>query len=283
MYTQFQRFVATLLLFSILLQSCGNPNWKMVEPVDPAASDKKSKPSKAMEHLTAKLLQVQEGSIEGSISPKFDLSHEVDGALSAEVAYTPSVAPSRAAHGDVQFSTSPPTPTPARSLAVPTSNSAQAFMPSSGSKKKPQHNVKKPRHAVLSKAAMAQRTQHQVPSPPAHLPALPPACAPQPLPSTIGTSHQPQIEIKPSTDNTVYQSSSCVVLSSLLTLSYPIAQGHQVRFEEQAGVWVAQVQDVWGRVQKLPVVCAPDQSPTQALQKLASKTLGQYKYCVHIP
>lgn len=130
---------------------------------------------------------------------------------------------------------------------------------------------------------MAQRTQHQVPSPPAHLPALPPACAPQPLPSTIGTSHQPQIEIKPSTDNTVYQSSSCVVLSSLLTLSYPIAQGHQVRFEEQAGVWVAQVQDVWGRVQKLPVVCAPDQSPTQALQKLASKTLGQYKYCVHIP
>ena len=74
-----------------------------------------------------------------------------------------------------------------------------------------------------------------------------------------------------------------MVLSSPLTLSYPIAQGHQVRFEEQAGVWVAQVQDVWGRVQKLPVVCAPDQSPTQALQKLASKTLGQYKYCVHIP
>ena len=185
MYTQFQRFVATLLLFSILLQSCGNPNWKMVEPVGPAASGKKSKPSKARERATAKFLPVQEGSNEGSISPKADLPPEIDGALSAAAAYTQSAVPSRAAHGDVQLSTSPP---PARSLAVPTSNSAQAFMPSSGSKKPPQHNVKKPRHAVLSKAAMAQRTQHQVPSPPAHLPALPPACAPQPLPSTIGTS-----------------------------------------------------------------------------------------------
>ncbi|MFM2428182.1 MAG: hypothetical protein RL012_66 [Bacteroidota bacterium] len=244
----------------------------MVEPVGPAASGKKSKPSKARERATAKFLPVQEGSNEGSISPKADLPPEIDGALSAAAAYTQSAVPSRAAHGDVQLSTSPP---PARSLAVPTSNSAQAFMPSSGSKKPPQHNVKKPRHAVLSKAAMAQRTQHQVPSPPAHLPALPPARAPQPLPSTTGTLHQPQTKIKPSTDNTVHQASSCVVLSSPPTPSYPIAQGHQVCFEEQAGVWVAQVQDVWGRVQKLPVVCAPNQSPERAIEAFASKALGQ--------
>ena len=31
MYTQYQRFIATILLFSILLQSCGNPKFKIVE------------------------------------------------------------------------------------------------------------------------------------------------------------------------------------------------------------------------------------------------------------
>jgi hypothetical protein len=36
LYSQFQRFVATLLLFSILLQSCGNPNCQMIAPVHPS-------------------------------------------------------------------------------------------------------------------------------------------------------------------------------------------------------------------------------------------------------
>jgi hypothetical protein len=74
MYTQFQRLVATILLFSILLQSCGNPNWKMAEAESPAASGETSKPSKTKKRAPANLLQVQDGAVEevrdGMVHPK---------------------------------------------------------------------------------------------------------------------------------------------------------------------------------------------------------------------
>jgi ankyrin repeat protein len=147
-------------------------------------------------------------------------------------------------------------------------------MLSSDSQEPPQYNVNKSRHEVLGKASMAQRTQHQVPPPPAR--------APQSLSSTTSTSYQSLTNIKPSTDPTVHPASSCVVLYSPPTLSYSIALGNQVRFEEQCGTWMAHVTDIWGRVQKLPVVCAPDQTPQRAIEALASMALGQHKYCIHI-
>lgn len=166
MYTQFQRFVATLLLFSILLQSCGNPNWKMVEPVSPAASGKKSQPSKAKKRAPANLLPVQEGSSGGSMALTIDLSPELDSASLAKCSTEGVAAVSSgafdtsfpAAHGHGQLSTSPPTPL--RGPSVPASNSAQASRPSSGSKKSSLHPANKPRHAVLGKASVANAKYH---------------------------------------------------------------------------------------------------------------------------
>ena len=257
----------------------------MVEPVGPAASGKKSQPSKAKKRAPANLLPVQEGSSGGSMALTIDLSPELDSASLAKCSTEGVAAVSSgafdtsfpAAHGHGQLSTSPPTPV--RGPSVPASNSAQASRPSSGSKKSSPHHANKPRHAVLGKALVAQR---QVPSPLAHLPALSPARAPQSLPSTRGTSHQPQTDLKPSADHTTHQALARAVSSNLLTQAYSSSQGHQVRFQEQAGTWMAQVEDVWGRTQQLPVVCAPDQTPERVLQQLSSKALGQHKYWVHV-
>jgi hypothetical protein len=88
MCSRFRKHITTILLFcGILSQSCGNPNWDMVEPVGPAASGETSKSSQAKERALAKLLPVQKGSSEGSILPKVDRSPEVDSALSAKTAY----------------------------------------------------------------------------------------------------------------------------------------------------------------------------------------------------
>ena len=48
MYMQLQRFLATLPLFSLFLQSCGNPNMKMVEPLDTAVDGKLPRPEPAV-------------------------------------------------------------------------------------------------------------------------------------------------------------------------------------------------------------------------------------------
>ncbi|MHA7877763.1 MAG: ankyrin repeat domain-containing protein [Bacteroidota bacterium] len=63
---------------------------------------------------------------------------------------------------------------------------------------------------------------------------------------------------------------------------YLIAGGYEVGFCEETGGWVAHVQDAKGRVQVLPVLCAPDQTPRQAIEALASKAIERYKYCIHL-
>ena len=41
MYAQFHRFLAVMLLFGLLLQSCGNPNWKIVDDESPKGANTK--------------------------------------------------------------------------------------------------------------------------------------------------------------------------------------------------------------------------------------------------
>lgn len=64
--------------------------------------------------------------------------------------------------------------------------------------------------------------------------------------------------------------------------TYLSAQGHQVCFLEQSGVWRADVQDIWKGVQHLSVICQPKKIPKQAIQELMRKIPDQHKYCVHI-
>ena len=285
MYTQFQRFVATLLLFSILLQSCGNPNWNMVEPVGTVASGKTSKVKK---RAPDKLLQMQDGSSEGSTVSKVDLSSEVDGALSAALPGAASCAqpkiPSRAAHENSQLGTSPPTP--AHSPAVSASSSVQAARPSSGSKKNPRHNANKSRHVVLDSTSMARHVvrgeDDQTLERPTQSQALPPTSALHAERLCPVFSRQPQPKVQHALKSTERKESHLKPAIHLAFQPYPSAQGHQVRFQEADGKWLAQVKDTWGRAQLLPVICAPDQTPARALQQLSSKALGQHKYWVHV-
>jgi hypothetical protein len=146
------------------------------------------------------------------------------------------------------------------------------------------HLPHKSSHGVLDDASSVKHTSRKeaakadipVPvGPSSHTTQL--ALSPQ------GAVHLSQIDVKPSTNNTAPKVSSSVVSSNPIVPTYPSSQGHQVRFEEQAGgAWLAQVQDGWGRVQRLPVICAPDQTPEKAIQLLSCKDPVQYKYWVHV-
>ena len=289
MYTQFQRFVATILLFSILLQSCGNPNWKMAEADSPAVSFKTSKPSKAKKRAPANLLQVQDGASGGSVAPKVDLSCKVDSALSAgltvEASHAPSLTNSKHLDSSNPSPAVPPSVSPTTPLCTSPNRSTQVIRSFTQLKASPKHGDKKPRHIVLNRASVARRVQHEDKQASAlshsfHVPK--PASVPQLSLVPTAAACSAHTDLKPSTDDTVHQILSCAVLPMLPTQPYPSAQGHQVRFQEDDGKLLAQVQDGWGRAQLLPVICAPDQSPAQALQKLASKAPGQYKYWVHV-
>jgi len=204
-------------------------------------------------------------------APKIDRSSE---AL-ATVASASPCAHLNALSGQVHegSSSSAPTSTAARSRMAPSLRIAQA-RPPLALNKPPTPGVTKLQQIKTGEALHARYRDQQawVTLPPTSLGLS--DCKTQPSLPPQSAAHPAQTEEKPNTNDTVPQPPSCVPYSS--------AQGHQVRFQEADGKWLAQVQDGWGREQELPVICAPDQTPTQALQKLASKAPGQHKYWVHV-
>ena len=268
LYTQFQRFIATILLFSILLQSCGNPNCKMVEPVEPATSEKTCNPRKVKKRASEESLQVLERSSESATAPQVNLASEINNVPSNQAAH----APSRAARKGSQRSTPPPTAK--HSPSLPDSGASQVPRPLVAPQKPLLHQAK-PRHTGQEKAPIAPHTQHKQ-CPETSLPVF----TSQLSPSTTAVAHQQQAQTTSSTDDQAHQ--SLAVPPNPPTQAYLSAQGQQISFQEQAGVWKAQVQDVWGRTQVLPVICAPEYTPQQAIEALASKALGQHKYGLHI-
>jgi len=150
MYTQLQRFIATILLFSLLLQSCGNPNWKMVDGPGPKPSAKESRPVKVRQTKATKPTQEQAISLERSIEPRslpsseyatdalVKLSSEVPPAVDRKSPSTPSFAPVRA--------------TTQRTLSGSSPRSA-ATTPKAAIK----HHANKPRHAVLGQDIIVHR------------------------------------------------------------------------------------------------------------------------------
>ncbi|MHA7877588.1 MAG: hypothetical protein ACX93T_01540, partial [Bacteroidota bacterium] len=100
-------------------------------------------------------------------------------------------------------------------------------------------------------------------------------CPPKLLSLNLGVTRQPSIKV----DCLAHYATTETSFSTPL---YPIAHGQQVSIQEQDGRWFAQVQDIWGRTQVLPVVCAPNQTPEQAIELLSYKPSGHYRYWIHI-
>ena len=100
--------------------------------------------------------------------------------------------------------------------------------------------------------------------------------------STLAKPHHAFPQVTPQVRDIGPEGPSAVASSSPNVPSYPIAQGQHVSFHKQDSTWSAEVTDVWGNTQVLPVVCAPHQTPEQAIAMLASKPLNQYKYQMHL-
>ncbi len=283
MYTQIQRFVATILLCSMLLQSCGNPNCKMVEPADAGSSGKTSKPkSLAPFQPINQQKDASEGAMKVGSAPTIDRFSEASAAVANEAPYTRPNTLSGEARAHSRSSTS--SPAAARSLVVPASKVSQASRSASVLKNPPIHGASKPQRAVPDKAPASPHALHSNQP----VVATPPPTSVKPSDRTTPLSRPlqravrlPQTEVESRSDDTAHQAPSRAPLSSAAQL-YPSAQGHQVGFQEEKGVWQAQVTNVWGCTQKLPVIGAPDQAPEQAIQQLASKAPGQHKYCIHV-
>ena len=258
MYHKCQQFIVTLLLFSILLQSCGNPNCRMLASATADISDKTSKPGSLAP--LARVNQQEDNSertAEASSASRINRSSEAMVEVASEASSTRANALSSQAHGGGQSST--PSSSFSRSSVAPARQLTQAARPSSGSKRPLQHVASKPQHAVPGKAAASPQaphgkrpalhhSSHQIgPSDRTTQLSRPLQCA----------THPSRTEVKSRADDTAHQTPSRATLSSAAQL-YPSAQGHQVHFQEENGAWRAQVEDVWGCTQKLPVVCAPD-------------------------
>ena len=292
MYTQFQRFIVTIPLFGILLQSCGNPAWKMAESASSNTSEALDVPSLV---TPTPLPEAQESTRAAPIRlhgiPKVGRSPEVANTASdnrvtapledmaSESAYASHSLRPNDKHGTLvheQVLAATWGTTTAVSLLFRADSRPAAFVSTSTPLDRPtahsvqRYNSKKARHGMLPLAGECVGPQ-QASLPSAHT-------APKESPAKVvdlsTAAPKPGPKIHPIASLTKAPITS--------TPSYVIAQGCQVRFEAQVGTWKAQVQDVWGRVQRLPVVCMPEQTPDQAIKALAAKIPAQHKYCIHI-
>jgi hypothetical protein len=179
MYTQFQRFVATLLLFSILLQSCGNPNWKIADDASPKGASTKTTyhPAKVKQCSKSSKLATAKSPADGSIELYRDLSDKLPGEHSPEALAVVSNTPMSVAVS------SPTVP------ALPQRPHASSLSPRPSTKQEKHISAarpsNRPRHVILDADSVASRKATQVaststPKPAAPLIAPSPAEAAQP-------------------------------------------------------------------------------------------------------
>ena len=245
MYTQLQRFLAKLLLFSLFLQSCGNPNMKMVEPLDTAVDGKPPRPEQAVPQKPTDLGYV---AVENE-APKTEKAPEASstgfGTLSEQ-----------------RDSLSKPLPSSAMSSPVSSTRRFNtAPRSSSGRPQTPPHVMRQSPHTESGKAperplphqssgaSVVEASHHET----------------QPAASAQRIAHVSQTPSPHHREAMRRQPSSPTSLPGTVSKSYALHQGQQISFQQQAGTWVAQVQDTWGRTQQLPVLCAPHTTPEQAI------------------
>ncbi len=273
MYTQFQRFVATILLFSILLQSCGNPNWKIADDESPrGASTKMYHPAKAKQRSASSALATAESFTDDSMELPRELSDKLPGERSTEALATVSNIPTPVSVPNPAMFTLPqhlhvssPSSRPSTKQEKPIS----AMRPSN-----------KPRHVVLDEDHIARRKATQVAS--THTPK---SAAP-----LIASS--PAEVSQPATQAGIPTRKDAVLLKEVSKLSaspnYPIGPfvlslGKEVTFSQVAGCWEAVVKESWGpfsRAMALPVLCKEDVSV--ALRNLESEAVINTQRRIHI-
>jgi lysozyme len=284
MRTLFGINVLIVLPLVLLLQSCGNSNLGIVEPVNAdELRDEINKTTTNCLPLTPVNDQIATKQIitQEIDAPMIDGSFEAGSTLAITSPYAHSKSLSGQVHEGACYG--PPTLIAARISMVPTLRLAQSRSAST-LKYASTYVATQLQHAVSGESSLDVRHEAQQ-----QWTALPPTLVEpaelkrQPYLSLTSIAHPAQSVSKLKTDDTGHQSFSCVpFVSGAATPFYPIAQGYHVCFEAHSGVWLAKVQDEWGRMQMLPVVFSPDQSPIQALQRLAAKSPNQYKYWVHV-
>ncbi|MCU0318124.1 MAG: lysozyme [Amoebophilaceae bacterium] len=284
MYTFFIKNVLIGLPLVLLLQSCGNSNLGIVEPGNAdELGDEINKTTTNFLPLTPINKQIETKKIitQEINAPLIDGSCEAWSTLATISPYAHSKALSGPVHGGT--CSRPPALVAARIPMVPTIRLVQSRSELS-LKYASTYVATQLQHAVSGESSLDVRHEAQQ-----KWAALPPTLVEpsefrkQPYLSLTSTAHPVQSVSKLKTDDTIHQSLSRVPFVSDSAKSfYPIATGYHVCFEAHSGVWLAKVQDGWGRMQMLPVVFSPDQSPTQALQKLAAKSPDQQKYWVHV-
>jgi hypothetical protein len=272
MNNQSQRFLSILLLFSMLLQSCHNADFRLdCEEVPKVPVSQQGANTLLATPAQQTLVPIHAVAIEKISGNPTEGSHA-----------TPVASPTIIASYHAQdVGNAAGAPTSSRTTSV---KHAYTSEPSPKVQEAAQYPTYQSVHRVLDNTLLVKHTHRkEMRGTAISAPVWSSAHAVQlALPSQEGENLS-QTEEKSITHHTVRQASSHAMLSSASARSYLSAQGHQVRFEEQAGgAWLAQVQDVWGRVQRLPVICAPDQTSEQAIQLLADKNPAQCKYWVHV-
>ncbi len=277
MYTQFHRFIATVLLFSILLQSCGNPSLRIIEPARAGGEPGEPQQTTAMVGGRQSASQTLG---EHPLSTHTPSSHGAEPVATSPTAAVPSTAPSI-------------TPaTIASGVVLPPSTPDDQGVVTSPSKEL--ESATEPLHSFRSSRPLKSQIAEESISPVAdtHVvrdSALMPLCARRqdaPLvahPSAASESPVREAMIRVDDEIALPAFSSSAALSPISGQHYLISQGRQVSFQqEESGVWQARVVDVWGGTQVLPVVCAPDQTQAQAIAALSGKILIQHKHGIHI-
>ncbi len=226
MYSQGQRFIATILLFSLLLQSCGNPNWKLLDDEGRKTSAKTSK--------SPKLVQKQEDTPKVYSEWSDELPAERFIEALAEVSSEP-----------VRRSVLPAPP-----QRTPSSSPSRSPRPSTRIKEPTKRIANTPRHVVLAQESIARRVDrkaNQVSNASTPKPAMPlittsPAEASQP--STQVGSPSPKVAITPK--------------DPTLIGPYSLPGGDSVSFSQLDGQWKAAITTAHpglSRTETLPVLC----------------------------
>jgi hypothetical protein len=260
-----------MLLISILLQSCGNPNWKIAD--EESLRDIGAKtyhPAKVKRCSKSSAIATAAGVTDGSMEPSRELSNKLPSKCSTEALAAVSN-----------------TPIPVPSPAVPTlPQHLHASSPFSRPSTKQEQPISatlpshQPGHVVLDADPIARRKATQVasthtPKPAAPLVASSPAEVSQPA---------TQAGILTRKDAALIKATSQPVVSPIPPIGpFVLYPGIEVTFSQIAGRWKAVVKESWGtfsRAMTLPVLCKEDVSG--ALRKLEGEAALHTQKRIHI-
>ncbi len=260
-HTQYQQFIATLLLVSISLQSCGNPNWKLEEADSLGLGAKASSLKKAPDCISSQSSKPSQSSenkvfVETSISysePSDEVAHEVCSDCRSTSLTTPVHSPA------VYTTTSQHTPT--RQTSYLLSPATTSELPGHALVST-QHATKKSQSVVQDEGCLARHKPFQHTT----------FCVVTPLafPKDLAPIRSAASSfVTKSTSFPLSQSPSSKPTIQLVTTlgasigPFALASGQEIVFSRVADHWQARVKDMWNtffRETTLPVIGKEDLS-----------------------